>query len=98
VHCASVSFHSFLSRMYRGRLGPQNGPGFNGRGGPFLGVSERFPSLTVGGVRGSEIFWKITCQMMKNHISDDPTNFMNIFAEILYYGYRLIFSTNLIFS
>jgi len=52
----------------RGGLGPQNGPGFNGRGGPFLGESEGFPTLTAGGVRGSGPFWKVTCQMMKNHL------------------------------
>jgi len=48
----------------RGGLGPQNGPGFNGRGGPFLGESEGFPSLIVGMVPGLGNCWKMTCQMM----------------------------------
>jgi len=95
VECSGL----FQTVGVRGGLGPQNGPGFNGRGGPFLGQSEGFPSLTAGGVRGSGNFWKITCQMMKKSlISDDPTNFMNVFAKILCYGYRLTFFYKFNFS
>jgi len=54
-----------LWQLARGGLGPQNGPGFDGRGGPFLGQSEGFPSLTAGGVRGSEIFGKLLAKWWK---------------------------------